>query len=214
MFTHWRGWLEERLPPLKEQARFTKEQVLILTLLAAVMLVGGFWAARQSRPQPVVIEKPPSPRAVSRPAPKAAKPIYVHVGGAVSAPGLYEINSGDRVADAVNRAGGPVGEADLDGLNLAAKVSDGQKILVPVKGQAVEIDAGGGGAAAGTSPVNLNTAAQAELESLDGVGPVLAKRIIDWRQRRGGFARVSQLNEIDGIGPKKFQVLKNQVTVE
>jgi competence protein ComEA len=214
MITHWRGWLEERLGPLKEQARFTKEQVIVLTILALVMLIGGFWAARQSRPQPVVVEKPSLPAAAENPAPKAIKRIYVHVGGAVVRPGLYEIESGNRVADAVNRAGGARDDGDLDGLNLAAKVADGQKILVPVKGQAAEGAAGGSEATAESPLVNLNTASQAELESLDGIGPVLAKRIVDWRQRRGRFSRVSQLNEVDGIGPKKLQALKNQVTVD
>jgi competence protein ComEA len=152
----------------------------------------------------------------------AAKPsgrlVYVHVGGAVHHPGLYEVPDGSRVFDAVQAAGGATDQADLDSLNLASKVKDGDKILVPAR---VEPGAdpppggasAGGGAASVGGLINLNSATLEQLDSLPGVGPSTAQKIIDYRTQHGGFRSVDELMEVPGIGPAKFAELKDQVTV-
>ncbi len=139
--------------------------------------------------------------------------ITVHVAGAVLHPGIVQVPAGARVVDAIQAAGGGLPTADLDRLNLAAKLADGQRI-------AVEKIGAPGGAAAGASPgdgadapVNLNTATAAQLEALPGVGPALAGAIIKERQRRGGFRSVDELRRVHGIGDRRFADLKDLVTV-
>ena len=136
------------------------------------------------------------------------------------------VSTGARVADAIAAAGGGVPDADLDRLNLAAKVIDGERILVTKIGQPVgavagdsgSVDAGGAGAgnpnAGGAGgPINLNTATVAQLDTLPGVGPSLAAAIISERGRRGGFTSVDQLRSVRGIGDKRFADLKSLVSV-
>ena len=148
--------------------------------------------------------------------------IYVHVAGAVRRPGLLRLPDGARVAAAVDRAGGPLRKADLAGVNLAAKLEDGRQIVVPRKGAgATGVAAAAGGAPAegaaggGTSggPVNLNTATVEQLDTLDGVGPTTAQKIIDYREQHGGFGSVNELDRIPGIGEKRMAALRDQVTV-
>ncbi len=164
--------------------------------------------------------------------------VTVHVAGAVRRPGLYRLPAGSRVDDAVRRAGGPARRADLAAINLAAKVEDGRQVLVPQRvavpgadgagpGSAggVAATAGGGGASGGgvgavggatgaaAAPVNLNTATLEQLDTLDGVGPGIAQRILDYRQQHGGFGRVEELGEVPGIGAKRLATLTPLVTV-
>lgn len=187
--------------------------VVGLAVLAAVGLIGGYGVAMRARPEPTEIsleEKEPKKG-------DKARSIFVHVGGAVREPGLYRLSDGARVDDAVRAAGGVLEDADLDGLNLAAKVKDGEKVLVPARGR----DPGGGAGAAGGSAgsgaqgglVNLNTATLADLDTLPGIGPALAQRILDHREKNGGFRAVEDLLEVPGIGPKKFEELRDMVTV-
>ena len=133
----------------------------------------------------------------------------VHVAGSVATPGLYRLNAGSRVQDAIEAAGGPADGADVHALNLAELITDGQKIFVPAAGQP------GVAAPAGPQPagkLNLNTATQEQLEELPGIGPVLAERIVQFREREGGFQSVRQLLEIEGIGPKKFEGIEDLLT--
>jgi competence protein ComEA len=138
----------------------------------------------------------------------------VDVSGAVRHPGVYELAAGARVLDAVRRAGGARHGADLQSVNLAAKVTDGVQIVVPRKGAAAAAtggaDAGPAGATAG--PVNLSSATEAQLETLDGVGPATAAKILDFRRQHGGFTSVDELDQVSGIGPKKLAALRGKVT--
>jgi competence protein ComEA len=144
--------------------------------------------------------------------------VIVHVAGAVRRPGVYRFAAGARVNDALRRAGGPRAHADLDAVNLAAKLEDGRQILVPLRAAA-----GGGpgplaSSAAASSdapaaPVNLNTATLEQLDTLDGVGPGIAKRILDYREQHGGFSRVEELGEVPGIGAKRLATLTPLVTL-
>lgn len=189
-------------------------RVLIgLAALAAVGLVGGYGVAMRAKPKPAKVSLS-APAARER---DKTRKIFVHVGGAVRRPGLYLLAEGARVDDAVRAAGGVLEDADLDALNLAARVKDGDKILVPAKDAEGSNDAGGNdaGAAHGQSGglVNLNTASISDLDSLPGIGPALAQRILDFRERNGGFRTVEDLLEVPGIGSKKFEELRELVTV-
>ena len=144
----------------------------------------------------------------------------MHVAGAVAKPGVYDLAGGARVIDAIEAAGGGAPDADLNRLNLAAKVADGQRVLVQRVGEAApagSASAGGSGSGGGSADpsglVNLNSATQAELEALPGIGPSLAGSIITERERRGGFRSVNELRDVRGIGEKRFADLKDKVTI-
>ena len=155
--------------------------------------------------------------------------VTVHVAGAVRRPGVYRLPAGARVNDALRRAGGPRGRADLAAVNLAAKLEDGRQVLVPDRAHAAAAGGGaagargGGAAAAGSAapggpgttaaPINLNTATLEQLDTLDGVGPGIAQRILDYREQNGGFSRVEELGEVPGIGAKRLATLTPLVTV-
>jgi competence protein ComEA len=142
--------------------------------------------------------------------------VTVHVAGAVRRPGLYRLPAGSRIDDALRRAGGPSRRADLNAVNLATKLEDGRQVLVPERvaaaGPAGPSTASAAGAAP-TVPVNLNTATLEQLDTLDGVGPGIAQRILDYRQQHGGFRRVEELGEVPGIGAKRLTALTPQVAL-
>jgi competence protein ComEA len=138
----------------------------------------------------------------------------VHVAGAVRRPGVYELEAGARVQDAIRRAGGARARADLDAVNLAARLADGQQIVVPLRAAG---PAGGVAAAAAvpgeapSAPVSLGSATAEQLQTLDGVGPATAQKIIAYRQEHGGFRSVDDLANVPGIGPKKLAAMKPHV---
>lgn len=146
--------------------------------------------------------------------------IVVHVAGAVHHPGLVHLSDPSRVADALESAGGPLPEADLSALNLARLVVDGEMIYVPRPGETPPPSAskpgtntGSGGAGGDSDLVNLNTADLGALQSLSGIGPALAQRILDYRETNGKFTSVDQLDEVSGIGPALMERLRGHVTV-
>lgn len=139
--------------------------------------------------------------------------IKVHVVGAVARPGLYETEIGARVADVIQLAGGPTPAADISQINLAAKIGDGQQLVVPEKGAAPQVAAGASSLPSVKSPLNLNSATVDQLVELDGVGPKTAQKIIDYREAHGGFKSVDELLEVPGIGPAKFEQIKDQVCI-
>jgi competence protein ComEA len=141
------------------------------------------------------------------------RPLTVHVAGAVVSPGLYKVPEGSRVADALQRAGGPAPDASLDDLNLAGKVQDGQKVMVPRRLPPASSPLAGAPAASGSSIININTASAADLDKLPGIGPSMAQRIIDYRNKNGPFSSVEDLDNVEGIGPKKLENLRDLVTI-
>ena len=144
----------------------------------------------------------------ARSAPATAQ-LYVDVVGAVRRPGLYRLRARSRVADAVGRAGGPTRNAQLDLINLAALVADGEQVIVPRRGAIAAGPAGAGGSAAAASgPVHLNGATLEQLDALPGVGPVTAQKIIDYRTQHGGFGSVDELDAVPGIGPARLADLR------
>jgi competence protein ComEA len=138
----------------------------------------------------------------------ASSSLIVAVAGRVRRPGLVELPVGARVADAIEAAGGALPGTDLSFVNLARKVSDGELIVV-----GMTAPAGGGPGAAGGGLINLNTATLAQLDTLPGVGPVLAQRILDYRTKHGGFRTVAELRQVDGVGDARYEQLKSLVTV-
>jgi competence protein ComEA len=137
--------------------------------------------------------------------------VVVHVAGAVRDPGVYRLPAGSRVTDALERAGGATASADANAINLAARLADGQQIIVPVRAKS---PAGG---AAGTSypdatapdtPISLGTATVEDLDTIDGIGPVTAQDIIDFRDSHGGVAEIDQLDQVSGIGPATMEALR------
>jgi competence protein ComEA len=222
--------LLDRVQERRSDARFGIVVLVVVALVAGVVWyrigVGGASAgeapaARPSRTSATTAAGD-RPAGTSTTVPSSSARLVVHVAGAVAHPGVVELAPGSRVIDAVEAVGGAVAEGDLDRLNLAAKVVDGQRVYVARAGEAdpgvaAEGDPGGGtggdssGAAGGK--VNLNTATQAQLEELPGIGPTYAQSIIAERQRRGGFKSVNELRSVRGIGDKRFAELAPLVTV-
>lgn len=186
-------------------------RLLAVALLALVVLVVAWRHAAASGPAagalrvaPIVPASPTrAARAVGAPA------LVVDVAGAVRRPGLVRLAKGARVADAVAHAGGLTSRAERSGVNLAALVSDGEQVLVPERGAAVAASATATGAAAG--PVSLSSATAEQLDTLPGIGPVTAQKIVTYRQQHGSFTSVDGLDAIPGIGPARIAELQGLV---
>ena len=133
--------------------------------------------------------------------------VVVHVAGAVARPGVYRLPAGSRVTDAVRRAGGASARAELEAVNLAARLADGQQVVVPEHGT------GGGLASAGAEegPISLGTATVEQLDTIDGIGPVTAEDIVEFRDQHGGLASVEQLDQVPGIGPATMEALRERL---
>ena len=196
----------------------------VLATLAAVRLLGG----GGPEPPPLRIDGeaagmtgPPGAGRSGRGAGGAGgQDIFVHVAGAVRRPGLYRVPSAARVAEALERAGGPLRRAELAAVNLAARMEDGQQVVVPAASAVAVAGAAGARASPGTAgavpgaagvKLSLAAATVVQLEELDGIGPTLAGRIIEYRDAHGGFRSVEQLREVDGIGEKRFATLREAV---
>jgi competence protein ComEA len=134
--------------------------------------------------------------------------VFVHVAGAVRRPGLFRVPAGSRVAAALARAGGPGRKADLTLVNLAARVQDGQQVVVPTAGAAPPAGIGTAGAGLTGAKPSLATATVEQLEELDGIGPTLAGRIVEYRDAHGGFRSLGELRDVEGIGEKRFESLR------
>jgi competence protein ComEA len=185
----------------------TRTRALVLALcVVALVLVGG----RVLRPAAPRGAAPPLIRAKPATAPGAARGagVVVDVAGAVRRAGLYRLPHGSRIADAIARAGGATPRAELDLVNLAAPLADGEQVLVPARGAS---QAGAGAAPGPTAPVDLNSATAEQLDALPGIGPVTAQKIVDYRQAHGPFTSVDDLDAIPGIGPARIENLRGLV---
>jgi competence protein ComEA len=178
---------------------------IALLVIVAIVLVwrhsaGG--AAAPLRVAPIV------PRAAPAASSAPARPLVVDVVGAVRRAGLVHLARGARVADAVAAAGGLTRNAGRSGVNFAAPVADGQQVVVPMRG-AVGATADGGGTSSG--PVSLSSATAEQLDTLPGIGPVTAQKIVTYRQQHGSFRSVDELDAIPGIGPARIAELQGLV---
>jgi competence protein ComEA len=188
----------------------SRQQLLVYAAAALAIALIGARYLKASEHESARPTGAPAQVRIERPRPGA----QVYVTGAVRRPGVYSVPPWARLELALRKAGGPRRSADLAAVNLAAKVSDGQQVVVPRRGAGGGTAAGAaaaGGAASGEAPVSLNTATAEQLDQLDGVGPVTAKKILDWRRQHGGFGSVDDLKQISGIGPKRFEDLKDKV---
>jgi competence protein ComEA len=206
----------------------SRGELVGLVLVVVLTLAGvGLWYSR-SLPRPVDIAAPSmsAPAGPGTPAPSAASaspgvgspspsgpPLIVDVTGYVRKPGVFEFPPGSRVVDAVERAGGATSNADLSALNLAALLVDGSQIIVPKNGSTEGGSTGASPGATGGSIININSASESELETLTGVGPVLAAAILQYRTDHGPFTSVDQLEDVSGIGPATLEALRPEVTV-
>jgi competence protein ComEA len=187
------------------QIQLDRRRALVAGVIALlVLVVAGRLLLRPARPN-----VPPPVRVAAQASPAAATRLFVNVVGAVRRPGLYRLKDGSRVADAVARAGGPTPKAQIELLNLAARIADGEQIVVPRRGLGGAVAAPGGGISAG--PVHLNSATLEQLDALPGVGPVTAQKILDYRQQHGAFGSVDELDAIAGIGPARLETLRGLV---
>lgn len=184
---------------------------VLVGVLAGFLLAGAlFWVVRSPAGQPIVLQPAPT-----------EEPIAVHVVGAVPRPGFYELAEGSRVQDAIDAAGGSLAAADVNALNLAALLEDGQKLEIPYKAGQEPVDDEGSSLQT-EEPVdnetadliNINTATLAELDSLPGIGPTTAQKIIDYRNENGPFQQIEDLMNVSGIGPATFEGISNLITAE
>ncbi len=193
--------MELRLPSLSRRRLFAGAALLALGLVLLVRHAGGGGAAAP-RVAPVRAAR----------APAAARRLVVDVAGAVRRPGLYRLREGTRIADAVAIAGGATARAELDSVNLAAPLADGEQVVVPARGAAGASAASP--PAAGSSPaapLDLNTATPEQLDALPGIGPATAAKIVAYRQAHGPFRSVSDLDGVPGIGQARIAQLKGLV---
>jgi competence protein ComEA len=198
-------------------------RVALVTVLALVVVALGVRHLAGSRASDaaaadVARTLPVAPAPGADPAGGAAGEVTVHVAGAVRRPGVYRLKRGSRVDDAVRLAGGAVARADLSAVNLAAVAEDGRQVLVPLK---APVGGGGGGTGGSSAPgspaaqakVNLNTATLEELDTLAGVGPATAEKILAHREQHGAFGSVEELGDVPGIGEVRLAALRELVTV-
>jgi competence protein ComEA len=213
--TPWR----ERIELLASTTPLTPARIALAVAGVVALLVAGWLLLRTPTGPPTEELLPMATDATvgvgasgSSTTTTAPTAVVAHAAGAVQQPGVYELPAGARVTDVIDAAGGPLPDADLDQLNLAAPVADGERIYVPRVGEVVAAVVGADDAAP-AGPLDLNAATLDQLDELPGVGPATAQAIIDERDRRGGFGSVDDLLDVRGIGPAKLEQLRDLVTV-
>jgi competence protein ComEA len=184
----------------------SRVQLVVYAAVAAALLLVGARAIRgEAAPEPsfaIGAEAAPKDGGVSIAG--EGGDLVVHVAGAVRRPGVYRMPSGSRVDDAVSRAGGASAGAQLEAVNLAARLADGQQVVVPERAPG-----GAGTVGAVEGPISLGTATAEQLEGIDGIGPVTAGAIVEFRDEHGGLSSVEQLDQVSGIGPATMESLRS-----
>jgi competence protein ComEA len=180
-----------------------RRRMLVATVVLVALLVLGAPRLLHRGASGVAVP----PLRVPRPASAVKAKLVVDVAGAVRHPGLYRLEQGTRIADAVAMAGGATARADIELVNLAAPLADGEQVVVPRRGAA----AASGGTASPSAPLDLNTASLEQLDTLPGIGPSTAQKILDYRQTHGAFHSLADLDAVSGIGPSRLAQLKGLV---
>lgn len=194
-------------------------------LVFVVVVVGIVLAAWGGFSSPgVVVEQPSNMESADETQEQPSSTLFVHVAGEVNNPGMYELQKGSRVSDAINAAGGMLEGADQLSINLARELSDGEQIVVSskvesggndgsVQGPSDAKGSAGQAASNATGKININTASVAELTALDGIGQATAEKIIAYRQANGSFTSIDGIKNVSGIGEKKYEAIKDRITV-
>jgi competence protein ComEA len=185
----------------------SRSQVVVYGAIAVALLLVGARAIRaESGPEPSFASGSAAGEAGGGTFSLSgeAGDLVVDVAGAVARPGVYRLPAGSRVADAIGRAGGPGRGAMLEAINRAARLADGQQVVVPARGAGAATPAGGDE----EGPISLGTATVEQLDTIDGIGPVTAADIVEFRDEHGGLASVDQLDQVSGIGPATMESLR------
>ena len=212
----------------------SQHQKIIIVLVVVILAGGGYWMLKHfhptlflGEPDLVVETETPPPPSSTPPSTALQSEIAVHVMGAVKSPGVYHLSTDARVHEAIQKAGGQTDQADIHSLNLAAKIRDGEQIYVPEIRQSSDV-----GQAIPTTPssaaspqpsvrrsapsdgsrININTATFQELQTVRGIGPTMAQRIIEYRQTSGRFAAIDDLTNVKGIGAKTLEKIRDSIT--
>jgi competence protein ComEA len=195
------------------EQRVERYRVILFFVLIAFAMAGVVAIqVLQPRPEPIHLTTstpPPTPAATPTP-----RPLRVYVSGAVHHPDVVTLPPGSIVKDALVAAGGAIDEADLDRINLALPVADGQHIYVPRLGEESPPIPSPPAASPSDGKININTADSAALEALPGIGPVIAQRIIDYRLANGPFTQIEEIMDVSGIGPATFERIKDLIATE
>jgi len=187
-------------PPDHERPHLRQVLFAIALLLLIVASAASLW--QQTRPEPLeILVIPPPPTWTPPPSPTPG-PLTVYVSGAVHQPRVLNLPPGSRVQDAIASAGGPLASADLDRVNLAGELRDGMQVHVALRGASSPL------LATGDPLLDINRATAEELQGLPGVGPVLAQRIIAWREAQGSFSTLADLDDVTGVGPSLLRQLE------
>jgi competence protein ComEA len=190
--------------------RFRGWFVFLLVLAAVAGIITFQWRRPRSRPEPLMVASA-TPTVVEIPTPQ---PLRVYVSGAVVRPDVYDLPPGSIVKDAIHAAGGATEDADLDCINLALPLSDALHVYVPRVGEASPPAPDLRSPSSGGGTVNLNTATATELETLPGIGPVLAQRIVEYRQTHGPFQTIEDVMDVAGIGPATFEEIQDLISTD
>jgi competence protein ComEA len=181
----------------------SRSQLLVYGAIAvAVLLLGARWIRSGEAQGQSAAGELSFPADSSQGGEQGTRDVVVHVAGAVRRPGVYRLPTGARVTDAVRRAGGLAARAGEDAINLAARLTDGQQVVVPGRGPSGVPVAGAEG------PISLGSATIEQLDEIEGIGPVTAQKIVEFRDQHGGLSSVEQLDQISGIGPSTMEALR------
>lgn len=185
----------------------SRSQLAVYAAVAvALLLVGGRAIRAEGGDDPAPFVSSPGASGEISLRSSGGADIVIDVAGAVQRPGVYRLPAGARVVDAIDRAGGPAAGAMLEGINRAARLTDGQQVMVPERGPGGTIAGATGGSDDG--PISLGSATVDQLETIDGIGPVTAGKIVEYRDQHGGLASVDQLDQVSGIGPATMESLR------
>jgi len=205
-----------------------QEKITIILILILIIIGGGVVLYKNINSEDSFTINRDSDISENSPAiQKEVPPLIIHITGAVKSPGVYQLKSTDRIVDAVKIAGGATEEANLDLINLAALLKDGQKIIVPSKiynengeetnkniDNNAEVMYSSSSSGSISGKININTANETMLQALPGIGPVLSERIIEYRNQNGLFGIIDDIKDVSGIAEKKFEGIKDLICVQ